>query len=43
MTSGKVFLLKLSDALRPLGDPLEVQTVALRVLGEHLGVNRARR
>jgi PAS domain S-box-containing protein len=34
------FLLKLSDALRPLSDPLDVQEVASRLLGEHLGVNR---
>ena len=37
----QAFLLKLSDTLRPLGDALEVQTAALRVLGEHLAVNRA--
>lgn len=36
----RAFLLELSDALRPLGDPLEVQTLALRMLGEHLAVNR---
>ena len=35
------FLLKLSDAIRVLGDPLEMQTVALRLLGEHLAVSRA--
>ena len=34
------FLLRLSDALRPLRDPIEVQEVASRLLGEHLGVNR---
>ena len=34
------FLLKLSDALRPLGDPLDRQEVAARLLGEHLQVNR---
>ena len=37
----QTFLLKLSDALRPLGDPREVQTAAMRVLCEHLAVNRA--
>ena len=37
----QTFLLKFSDALRPLGDPVEVQTAALRVLGEHLGAGRA--
>jgi signal transduction histidine kinase len=35
------FLLRLSDVLRPLADPLEVQAVASRVLGEHLQVSRA--
>src|SRR6476661_3325967 len=34
------FLLKLSDSLRPLRDPIEVQEVASRLLGEHLHVNR---
>jgi GAF domain-containing protein len=37
----QAFLLKLSDALRPLADPVAVQAVACRVLGEHLGVDRA--
>ena len=37
----QAFLLKFSDALRSLGDPVEVQTAALRVLGEHLGAGRA--
>ena len=32
------YLLKLSDALRPLSDPLAIQDEACRVLGEHLGV-----
>jgi len=36
----QAFLLKLSDALRPLRHPLDVQEVASRLLGEHLGVNR---
>lgn len=36
----QAYLLKLSDALRPLGDPVEVQREASRVLGEHLGANR---
>lgn len=35
------FLLKLSDALRPLADPSDIQLQAMRVLGEHLGVSRA--
>jgi PAS domain S-box-containing protein len=37
----QTFLLKLSDALRPLSDPIEIQAVATRVLGEHLGASRA--
>ena len=37
----QAFLLSLSDLLRPLGDPLEVQRVAVAALGLHLGVNRA--
>ena len=32
------FLLRLSDALRPLNDPLDVQEVASRLLGEYLDV-----
>src|SRR3954453_20033396 len=36
----EAFLLALSDALRPLSDPLDVQEVAARLLGEHLRVNR---
>jgi PAS domain S-box-containing protein len=36
----QAFLLKLSDALRPLGDPLDRQEMAARLLGEHLQVNR---
>ena len=36
----QVFLLKLSDALRPLGDPLDMQETAARLLGEHLQANR---
>jgi PAS domain S-box-containing protein len=34
------FLLRLNDALRPLGDPLDVQETAARLLGEHLRVTR---
>ncbi len=36
----QAFLLRLSDALRPLSNPLDVQEVASRLLGEHLSVNR---
>lgn len=37
----KTFLLKLSDALRPLHDPIEMQAIASRLLGEHLNVDWA--
>ncbi|MDW5562177.1 MAG: PAS domain S-box protein [Methanomassiliicoccus sp.] len=40
MEEQRAFLLKLSDALRPLRDPVEIQRTAARVLGEHLGVAR---
>jgi PAS domain S-box-containing protein len=36
----KAFLLRLSDALRPLGDPVQVQAAAACVLGEHLRASR---
>jgi len=36
----QAFLLALSDALRPLSNPLDVQEVSSRLLGEYLGVNR---
>lgn len=35
------FLLRLSDELRPLADPVKIRTVAMRVLGEYLGATRA--
>jgi hypothetical protein len=34
------FLLRLSDALRPLADPGEIQAAATRLLGQHLGANQ---
>lgn len=34
------FLLRLNDALRPLGDPGDVQETAARLLGQHLGATR---
>jgi len=34
------FLLKLSDALRTVADPVEVQRLAAQLLGEHLGANQ---
>ncbi len=37
----EAFLLKLSDAIRPLYDPLDIQDAAARVLGEHLKADRA--
>jgi signal transduction histidine kinase/ActR/RegA family two-component response regulator len=37
----RAFLLTLSDALRPVTDPAEIQTTASRLLGAHLGVSRA--
>ncbi|MFO0847224.1 MAG: PAS domain S-box protein [Gemmataceae bacterium] len=37
----QAFLLRLSDALRPVADPVAVQAEACRVLGEYLGVDRA--
>jgi PAS domain S-box-containing protein len=36
----QTFLLKLSDTLRPLSHPIEIQAEASRLLGEHLRVNR---
>ncbi|WP_439623146.1 PAS domain S-box protein [Gemmata sp.] len=37
----RAFLLGLSDAVRPLVDPVEVEAVALRALGRRLGASRA--
>ncbi|MDM9585799.1 YlcI/YnfO family protein [Nostoc sp. GT001] len=34
------FRVSLSDALRPLADPIEIQATASRVLGEYLSANR---
>ena len=36
----QAFLLRLSDALRPLGDAVDVQGEATRLLGEQLGADR---
>src|SRR5262245_7449441 len=36
----EAFLLRLADALRPLINPLDVQEVSSKLLGEHLSVNR---
>jgi len=35
------FLLQLSDALRPVEDPIAIQQTAMNVLGEYMAVNRA--
>ncbi|SEH87633.1 PAS domain-containing protein [Paracoccus alkenifer] len=35
------FLLRLTDALRPVSDPQTMQALAMRVLAQHLGVSRA--
>lgn len=37
----QAFLLKLSDGLRPLAEPAQIQAEACRLLGEHLQVDRA--
>ncbi len=37
----QAFLLKLSDALSDIADPVQVQRTAMRMLGEHLVVERA--
>lgn len=37
----QAFLLKLSDALRPLADAEEIQATTARLLGAHLGADRA--
>jgi PAS domain S-box-containing protein len=36
----QAYLVRLSDTLRPLSDPTQVQGAAGRLLGEHLGANR---
>jgi PAS domain S-box-containing protein len=36
----QAFLVRLGDALRPVEDAVEVQDLASRLLGEHLGANR---
>ena len=36
----QAFLVKLGDALRPVEDPVEVQNLASRLLGDHLGASR---
>lgn len=37
----KTFLLHLSDAIRSLADPIEIQSVVAQILGEHLKADRA--
>lgn len=36
----QAFVLELSDKLRPLADPVDIQTAAVRLLGRHLRANR---
>ena len=36
----KAYLLRLSDALRPLSDPIEIQQKALKIVGEYLDIDR---
>ena len=36
----QTFLLELSDALRPLGDPIEIMATASALTGPHLGLDR---
>jgi PAS domain S-box-containing protein len=36
----QAFLLRVSDALRPIRDPVEIQHTATHMLGEHLGASR---
>jgi len=36
----QAYLLALSDALRPLAEPAEIQSAASRILADHLGVSR---
>jgi PAS domain S-box-containing protein len=35
------FLLRLSDAMRPLADPLEIEATVTRMVGDYLGLSRA--
>lgn len=37
----QAYLVRLGDVLRPLVDPVQIQAAACRLLGEHLGVDRA--
>jgi PAS domain S-box-containing protein len=37
----QAFLLRLADAMRTIADPVAVQDIAMRMLGEYLGVGRA--
>lgn len=41
ITDKEAFLLKLSDAIRQLEDPCEIQDAVARLVGEHMGVDRA--
>ncbi|MGF7216538.1 PAS domain S-box-containing protein [Spirosoma lacussanchae] len=37
----QAYLLDLNDVLRSMADPIAIQRAAMRILGEHLGVDRA--
>ncbi len=37
----QAYLLKLSDALRPLADPIKIQQTAMELIGKQLGAHRA--
>ena len=37
----EAFLLRLSDFIRPINDPLDIQEASARMLGEHLDVDRS--
>lgn len=37
----QAYLLKLSDAIRTLADPVHIQSAAARIVGQHLNVDRA--
>ncbi|WP_205678810.1 ATP-binding protein [Aquisphaera insulae] len=39
-TEAQAYLVRLSDALRPLSSSSEIQAAASRILGEHFGANR---
>src|SRR5262252_10705305 len=40
MSDGWNFLVTLNERLRPLQDPVEIQQIAVRLIGEHLGASQ---